>query len=350
MRDVASHDLKRSLRGAMAATAVAAVLGITSGQAFADPPPPDNASDAAQQVQDLQHRAEQLTEQKKAAEENHQAKRDELDRANAEAAQAEQVAKQARGEEGQFRGRVDQLTTASYQGARLNKLSALLVSDKPDEYLDRAAALDVISRDNNEMINRLANATDQAESSEKQAKEARGQAARAEADAAGLAEELQNKTAVMDQKIAEVQQRYDELSAEEQDSLVSDGSTGVGTVAGAGAAVEAVNAALGVQGSPYVWGAKGPDEFDCSGLMYWAYEQAGVSIGGSTSSQVAEGESVSESELEPGDMIFYYEPVSHVSMYIGDGQAVHAPTSGDVVKVTSYDSIGDVTDIRRVAG
>ncbi|MBE9373147.1 C40 family peptidase [Saccharopolyspora sp. HNM0983] len=334
----------------MAATAVAAVVGVTSGQAFADPPLPDNASDAAQQVRDLSHRAEQLTEEKKKAEEDHQAKREELDRATAKAVQSEQVAEQARTEEDRFRGRVDQLTTASYQGARLNKLSALLVSEQPQEYLDRAAALDVLSRDNNEAITSLANATNQAESSEKQAKEARAQAARAEADSARIAGELKDKTAAMDQQIAQVEQRYEELSADEQDSLVSDGSTDVGTIAGAGAAVEAVNAALSVQGAPYVWGAKGPSEFDCSGLMYWAYEQAGVSIGGSTKSQVTEGESVSASELKPGDMIFYYSPVSHVSMYVGDGKAVHAPTSGDVVKVTDYDSIGDVTDIRRVAG
>ncbi|GAA2340051.1 C40 family peptidase [Saccharopolyspora halophila] len=350
MRDVASHGIKRSLRGALAATAVAAVVGVAAGPASADPALPDTASEAAQQVRDLQHKAEQLTEEKKKAEDDHDAKEEELKRAEAQAAQAEQVAEQARITEEQFRGKVDRLTHASYQGARLNKLSALLVSESPSAFLDRASALDELAKDNNKAIQALAAATHQAEAAEKTAHEARDRAAKAEADAARIEQELEAKTEAMQEQIDEVEERYNELSGAEQDSLLSDGSTDHGLLAGSGAAIQAVNAALSKQGSPYVWGAKGPSSFDCSGLMQWAYEQAGVSIGASTKTQVNDGKSVSASNLKPGDMIFYYQPVSHVSMYIGNGKAVHAPTSGDVVKVDEYDDIGNVTAIRRVAG
>ena len=130
--------------------------------------------------------------------------------------------------------------------------------------------------------------------------------------------------------------------AERPDDLVVYGGTGK--------AAEAVSAALSKQGSSYVYGAKGPSTFDCSGLMQWAYKQAGISIGGSTKSQVSEGRSVSASQLKPGDLIFYYSPVSHVSMYVGNGKAVHAPTEGDVVKVDDYQDIAEVTSIRRIAG
>ncbi len=323
---------------------------MTSGPALADPQLPNNASDAAKQVQELQHQAEQLTEDAKKAEDDHNAKKDELDRANQEAGQAEQVANQARAEEGRFRGQVDQLTHASYQGARLNKLSALLVSETPDDFLDRASALDVLAKDNNDAIKALTSARQQAETAERAAQDARNRAVQAETDAARIAEDLDQKTKAMQEQIAKARQRYNELSSADRDSLKSDGETGVGSIAGAGAAVAAVNAALSKQGSSYVWGAKGPSTFDCSGLTYWAYQKAGVTIGGSTKTQVGEGRSVSASDLKPGDLIFFYSPVSHVAMYIGNGKAVHAPTEGDVVKVADYKKIGPITAIRRIAG
>ncbi|MEU5853089.1 C40 family peptidase [Saccharopolyspora shandongensis] len=323
---------------------------MTSGPALADPQLPNNASDAAKQVQELQHQAEQLTEEAKKAEDDHDAKKAELDRANQEAGQAEQVANQARAEEERFRGQVDQLTHASYQGARLNKLSALLVSETPEDFLNRASALDALAKDNNDAVRALSSAREQAETAERAAQDARNRAVQAESDAARIAGELDQKTKAMNDQIAKARQRYNQLSSADRDSLKSDGETGVGSIAGAGAAIQAVNAALGKQGSSYVWGAKGPSTFDCSGLTYWAYKQAGVTIGGSTKTQVTEGRSVSAGDLKPGDLIFYYSPVSHVSMYIGNGKAVHAPTEGDVVKVADYKKIGPVTAIRRVAG
>ncbi|GAB2681049.1 C40 family peptidase [Saccharopolyspora gloriosae] len=350
MRDVASHRLKRTMRGALAASAVLAAVGMTSAPAIADPNLPDNASDAAKQVRELSHQAEAVTEEYKKAEDDHAAKKAELDRSTAEADQAEQVANQARAEEERFRGQVDQLTTASYQGARLNKLSALLVSESPNDFLDRASALDVLAKDNNDAIKQLSAAVHQAEDATKRAQDARNRAAQAEADAARIQGEIGKKKADMDAQVAKVKERYAELSSEDQDSLTGGGETDYQSPGGSGSAAEAVTAALSKQGSSYVYGAKGPSTFDCSGLMQWAYKQAGVSIGGSTKSQVTEGKKISASQLQPGDLIFYYSPVSHVSMYVGNGKAVHAPTEGDVVKVADYDSIADVSSMRRIVG
>jgi peptidoglycan DL-endopeptidase CwlO len=350
LRDVASHHLKRSMRGAMAATAVAAAVGISSAPAIADPQLPGNASEAAKQVRDLSHQAEILTEEMKKAEDDHKAKKAELARSTAEVGQSEQVANQARAEEEKFRGQVDHLTHASYQGARLNKLSALMLSESPNDFLDRASALDALAKDNNDAIKRLSAAVNQAESAEKQAQDARARATQAEADAARLLGDIGKKKAEMDAQIAKVKQHAAQLSGADRDSLLSDGETNYQDPGGAGAAAEAVRAALSKQGRPYVYGAKGPNSFDCSGLMQWAYEQAGVTIGGSTKSQVTEGRSISASELQPGDLIFYYSPVSHVAMYVGNGKAVHAPTEGDVVKVADYKEIADVNSYRRMTG
>ncbi len=338
------------MRGALAASAVAAAVSMTSAPAVADPKPPESASEAAKQVRELSHQAEALTEDYKKAEDDHNAKKAELDRSTAEAGQAEQVANQARAEEERFRGQVDQLTAASYQGARLNKLSALLVSQSPNDFLDRASALDVLAKDNNDAIKQLSEAVHQAESAQLRASEARNRAAQAEADAARIQGEIGKKKADMDAQIAKVKQQYSQLSSADQDSLTGGGQTDYVGPGGSGKAAEAVTAALSKQGSSYVYGAKGPSTFDCSGLMQWAYKQAGISIGGSTKSQVSEGKSVSASELKPGDLIFYYSPVSHVSMYVGNGKAVHAPTEGDVVKVDDYQDIADVSSMRRVAG
>ncbi len=102
-------------------------------------------------------------------------------------------------------------------------------------------------------------------------------------------------------------------------------------------------------GTPYVWGGESPGGFDCSGLMQYAYAAAGVSLPHSSRMQSQMGTPVSRSDLQPGDLVFFYSPVSHVGIYIGNGQMVHAPTSGDVVKVASIDSMGGYAGARRVA-
>ncbi|MBJ7450948.1 MAG: C40 family peptidase [Blastococcus sp.] len=99
-----------------------------------------------------------------------------------------------------------------------------------------------------------------------------------------------------------------------------------------------------------MWGAGGPDAFDCSGLTSYAYRAAGISLPHSSRSQAQMGQSVPVSQLQPGDLLFFYSPTSHVAMYIGNGQMVHASTSTKPVYVASFNSMkGDFTHARRVA-
>ncbi|NJP48081.1 C40 family peptidase [Actinacidiphila epipremni] len=86
-------------------------------------------------------------------------------------------------------------------------------------------------------------------------------------------------------------------------------------------------------GDPYVWGATGPDSWDCSGLTQAAYRAAGVTLPRTTGEQVDVGSRVSESNLQPGDLIFFYSDHSHVGIYIGGGEMIHAPHTGTVVKI-----------------
>jgi cell wall-associated NlpC family hydrolase len=108
-------------------------------------------------------------------------------------------------------------------------------------------------------------------------------------------------------------------------------------VGGSGRAVQALRFALGKLGSPYVWGASGPSSFDCSGLTMWAYKQVGINLPHYTGSQWNAGMHVSRSQLEPGDLIFFYSDMHHMGMYIGGGRMVHAPHTGDVVKIAPID-------------
>jgi cell wall-associated NlpC family hydrolase len=115
------------------------------------------------------------------------------------------------------------------------------------------------------------------------------------------------------------------------------------------AAQVAVNTALAQQGKPYVWGGTGPGGYDCSGLTWSAYKAAGVALPRTSRAQSTIGVPVSKAQLRPGDLIFFYSPVGHVGMYIGNGQMVHSSTYGQPVKVVSVDSMPGYNTARRVA-
>ncbi|MGH3911964.1 MAG: C40 family peptidase [Pseudonocardiaceae bacterium] len=346
---MSSHRLKRTVRGAIAATAVAALATCIPLSAVADPALPDDAPTAVRQLAELNRQAEVLTEQWHFARDQLDARRAELERARADATAATAAGEQARVVQGQYRGQVDRLTNASFQGARLNRLSALLVSDSPQEFLDQMSALDMLATDNKEALDRLTGAVMQAAQAEQAANDAAARAGQAEQDAAQLEGDLTRTRSEMDRQIEVVQQRLAALTGAERDSYRSVGDIDVPVdVAGSGVAIKALRAALTRQGMPYVYGAEGPNSFDCSGLVKWAYTQAGMSgLPHSSRQQAQLGRSVSRSQLQPGDLIALYSPVSHIGMYVGDGRYVNAPQTGDVVKVSPV-PWGEVTAMRRL--
>ncbi|MFG3150251.1 NlpC/P60 family protein [Streptomyces sp. NPDC048243] len=116
------------------------------------------------------------------------------------------------------------------------------------------------------------------------------------------------------------------------------GSSGT-TAAPTSRAAEAVAFAYSKLGSPYVWGATGPNAFDCSGLTQAAYRSAGVSLPRTTYAQINAGQRVSRSELQPGDLVFFYSGISHVGIYVGDGQMIHAPNPSAPVRLAPIDQM-----------
>lgn len=103
---------------------------------------------------------------------------------------------------------------------------------------------------------------------------------------------------------------------------------------------EVVNIARRYLGAPYRWAASGPNSFDCSGFTMFVYRQVGVSLPHSSRAQIGYGERVSRSDLRPGDLVFFGSPIHHVGIYVGGGSYIHAPRTGDVVKISSMNRSG----------
>ena len=115
---------------------------------------------------------------------------------------------------------------------------------------------------------------------------------------------------------------------------------------GAGAAIAA---AQSVMGTPYKWAGASPSTgFDCSGLTQWAWARAGKSLPHSSSAQFAATQRISLDQLQPGDLVFFNNPISHVGLYIGGGQMIHSPHTGDVVKVSPITRMGKIVRAGRV--
>lgn len=103
--------------------------------------------------------------------------------------------------------------------------------------------------------------------------------------------------------------------------------------------LSAMNTALAKLGSPYRYGAAGPNAFDCSGLVKWSFAQAGIVLPRTSRAQSTVGTPVAKANLQPGDLVFFYSPVSHVAIYIGGGKVVHASTSSSPVKISNLSAM-----------
>lgn len=336
------------MTGALISTSMVVLAAMIPVPSAADPVLPDTASEATRQLAELNHEAERLTEEYKHAQDQLAARRTDLNTARADYEAARRQADEALAKQAEYRTQVDKLAAASFQGARFNQLSALLVSDSPQDFLDQMSALDILASDNKQQIDSLSALIGQAARMQRAAEDAQARAITAEQQAAQVEADLKRRKDEMDRQIRLVRARYNELTSADRATLTSGGRTDYPTVAGSTIAVKALNSALSKQGSPYQWAAEGPNAFDCSGLVYWSYLQHGRTLPRSSASQATVGSPVSTSSMQPGDLLFFYSPISHVGIYVGNGQMVHAPQSGDVVKVASYTRM-PLTAVRRIS-
>ncbi|WP_044506561.1 NlpC/P60 family protein, partial [Mycobacterium simiae] len=116
---------------------------------------------------------------------------------------------------------------------------------------------------------------------------------------------------------------------------------------GGGDRANVVQAALSQVGTPYSWGGAAPGGFDCSGLVMWAFQQAGISLPHSSQAQANGGQPVALSDLQPGDVVTFYSDASHSGIYVGDGMVIHSSTYGVPVRVVPMNAAGPIHDARR---
>lgn len=334
-------------RGALAIITLVLALGVTTAPAFADPGEPSSASEAMDQYQKLTEQGEKLNQDYLQAKEDLKGKQQELSKANDALKAAQQSLADAKQQEEKFRDKVDDLATASYRGARFSQLSALLTGTSPEDYLDKASALNVLASENYGSLHKLAAATNQAATAKKNAADAKQKAQSATDAAKQLVGDIAGKKKALQSQKQDVKDALSRLTSSQQAALHDPGDMGV-FIGPAGAANTALQAALNQRGTPYVYGGAAPGGFDCSGLMQWSYAQAGISLPRTSQAQQNVGQPVSRSNLKPGDLVFYGSPAYHVGMYVGGGKMVDAPTSGQVVKVEPLGS--NYSGARRVAG
>jgi cell wall-associated NlpC family hydrolase len=351
---VASQRLKRGMRGALTASAIAAAVCTTSPIPALAQPAQNGDSDTVKKYKELTEKADQLNEDYLKANDDLAAKQGELDKATADLTAASQAKTQASATEGQFRDQVDKLSEASFRGARFNKLSALLTGTSAEDFLNRSTALDVLAADNNKALTEMSGAVKTAADAEVKATDASKRATDARDAAAKLKADIEKQKKDLTAQLEQVKQATNKLSKADKATLAGPVDTGVYVVNAPGAAGAAVRAALAQVGTPYVWGGAAPGGFDCSGLTSWAYKQANVSLPRSSRAQFGVGKSVSINDLQPGDLLFYggsAGSIHHVAMYIGDGRIVHASTSGQPVKVAPISGGGkDFFGAKRIVG
>ena len=369
---------RNALRRPLVAILAAAGVVLSPLPASADPAP-GTSQEAAALIAARAHDLEVLTEQFNEAREKLTGTRQAAAQAADDLAAAEAALVQAR-------DRVRVVAYSAYTGERLGSLEAMLTSDSPDDLLDRVGLLRTIAEHNDGVLA-------DADTASRAADQAQADAVAAAADAQAQVDRLTAQQDVLEREIAAYQAEYDRLHASEQrasraaaERRAAEQAAAAATevadpgpdpspapeaaapqapapapapvatpapapVAGGSAAAQvAVNTAMAQLGDPYVWAAAGPDAFDCSGLTQYAYAAAGIQLPHSSSMQSTMGTPVSTSALQPGDLLFFYSPVSHVGMYIGNGQMVHASTYGEPVQVASIDSLGSLTGARRIAG
>ncbi|MDX8146290.1 C40 family peptidase [Lentzea sp. BCCO 10_0061] len=306
-------------------------------------------ADPARAYADLTAQATKLNEEVLRAQEDLVQRKAELDRATATVAAAQQVERQAKRDKDDFQGQVDLIAQASFEGARFNQLSALLVADSQQDFLNRLEMMRVLAADNAESLARLSGAVEKARQAHQVAENARARAAETTAAAEKLKSDLDGRNQALQAQITEVRSALTRLPAPVVTQLRDPGDRSQVSVP-SGAAGLALNFALGQRGDEYEYGRTGPDRWDCAGLTMKAYAAAGLTIPRTSGGQAGVGRAVSRSEVRAGDLIVYYSSRSHVAMAVDNARAVHASTEGQPVKIAPIDAIGPIAVIRRIEG
>ena len=268
--------------------------------------------------------AKQLEFQINALSEQYDGLRIQLSRAQANARTAQNAASRGAAALAAGQKAVAQLAAANYMNSGLDPTLAALTTGDPEQFLSQAAAITELAQSSGVMISTLSHQVTQAlrdkQTTDQQVAQVR--ALQAQMDGKKkliLAKIDQVNSAAMKQAMAIFTQtgHYPNIAIPTENTV----------------GAQALQAAISREGDPYVWGAAGPSAFDCSGLVVWAYAQVGIALPHYTGWLWNSGVHVARSDLEPGDLVFFFPDISHVGIYIGDGMMIDAPNFGVPVHV-----------------
>ncbi len=221
---------------------------------------------------------------------------------------------------------VAEFAASAYRGGRMDMITSLLQSGSPQIFLDQMSTLDNLSRTQRIQLNRLIAAKRTLDRQQQKI-------------AAVVKAQRQSRQIISTRRAAILKDLKAWTALDERlnprSSRSGSGSYG-GTYTGpaSGSARVALQAAYDQLGKPYSWGAAGPNAYDCSGLTMYAWAKAGVSLPHSSRMQYSSSPNkVSRANLQPGDLVFAGSPIYHVGMYVGNGNMIHAPQTGDVVRI-----------------
>ncbi|MGW7554554.1 NlpC/P60 family protein [Streptomyces rimosus] len=369
-RILTSPGSRRTAAG-LTTAALASVTLLSQTAEAAPSRPKQSIEEVKQKVDDLYRQAEVATQKYNAAKEQADEQRGTVDRLLDDTARRTQKMNDARRQLGTY-------AAAQYRSGGISPTVQLLLARNPQQFADRSHLMDQLTgaqkkavsdyqeqqakavRQRAEASRSLERLTETQASLKESKKDVQAKLAEArqllsrltaqekarlaelerkkEAEAKRKAEELARKQAEKERKEREDRKQHDTPDPGTGTPDGGSGGSGGGTSDDGSYATKAAKAlafARAQMGKPYVWGATGPNSYDCSGLTQAAWKAAGVSLPRTTWDQVKAGDRVATKDLKPGDLVFFYNDISHVGMYIGDGKMIHAPKPGASVRVES---------------
>jgi peptidoglycan DL-endopeptidase CwlO len=298
--------------------------------------PKPTVDEVRKQMEKLYEEAEAPTEEYNAVREKQKKLRGEVDSARDRLARKQQ-------EINELRDKIGPLAAAQYRGGGIDPSVELFLSGDPDHYLDQAEMLDRTSNRQAEAL-RAMRAKQRELTQERAAAQKRLKALEeTRTQAEEKKNEVQGKLAKARKLLNSLtaQQRARMEAAQERDDAAAGASDSPATYNGpaSGRAKAALDFAYAQLGKPYEWGSTGPNSFDCSGLTGASWRAAGVSLPRTVKQQYDAGRKVARSDLQPGDIIYWYNDNQHNGMYVGNGKAIHAPRTGKNVEIVPLDSM-----------
>jgi peptidoglycan DL-endopeptidase CwlO len=296
-------------------------LGPGAGGAQADP----SVTDLDRQIAAANERLETLIEQRNGVEADLLATKSRAGAAQARVDELTAVLTQSQ-------ARVGAVAAWAYRSGPVSHFSAVLAADSPSDFLGRLATLETLGRAEQDQVSGLAGMLT----------EVRRQ--RDDLQRLTVAQQAQQKAAAalthqVETDLANLRQlRSQAVTPPPAPSRAAATAVPTGPPPNvSGAAGTAVAFAYAQLGKDYQYAAAGPYAYDCSGLTMAAWEAAGVSLPHNAARQFSSVQHVSRGDLQPGDLVFYYSDIHHVALYVGDGQVIHAPNSGETVRVDGMD-------------